>query len=388
METHTFWMPDYYPEFSCKMGACRNACCTGWPVSFSLTDYFKLISEDCGPAMREKLDRGIKVCLHPTPDRYAEILPRFDGNCPMRLEDGRCALHVELGEQSLSDVCRLYPRGIREEESGLEISCANSCEAVLELLLRRRGPLSFTEKELSIALPPLQKRTFFFNTQGKDREIRLSLIRTMQNRSLSLPERLQALEDRLITAEEAMRTGSEGALADWLGAENKKTYTLPSVSPEHLTQGLETAEQLIRLIDERSVSIRAYGEEALARFGHDEGSFERYSRAKQHFSAVFPDWEIFFENMLVNHMFFTCFPFEDRPEDLRTEYMALCAVYTLLRFLSLGCSENRNRPEDFIELFASAFRLIDHTAFDIYVSHLLDDIGWTSDKELLEWIIL
>jgi len=50
----------------------------------------------------------------------------------MRLEDRRCTIHAELGENKLSQVCRLYPRGVRLN-NGYECSCANSCEAVLEL---------------------------------------------------------------------------------------------------------------------------------------------------------------------------------------------------------------------------------------------------------------
>lgn len=387
MEEYSFWMPDYYPSFACKMGLCRSACCSGWPVSFSLEDYFRLINSDCGPSLREKLDRGVRIELHPTPERYAAIQPRFDGSCPIRLPDGRCAIHAELGEAALSDVCRLYPRGVRLEDEGCEISCANSCEAVLELFLARREPIGFTTEKLGMKLPPMGERTFFFNTHGHGREIRLSLIRTMQDRRCAIPERLILLERRLAALESAMRSG-EDALREWLAAPQCDIPALPTVGPKQLEEGLRTAEKLIGLVDDRSVSVRAYGEEALACFGGGDGAFDRYAAAKERFEEAFPDRELFFEHMLVNHMFFTCFPFEDRAEGLREEFMAICAVYTLLRFLAVGCSKDRARREDYIDVFAAAFRLIDHTAFDIYVSHILEEMGWTTDGELTEWIIL
>jgi len=388
METHVFWMPDYFPAFSCKMGSCRNTCCKGWPISFSLEDYFRLINQECSPSLREKLDRGVKTALKPTPGKYAEIAPCYDGTCPLRLGDGRCSIHAELGEQALPNICRLYPRGIRKEEDGYEISCTNSCEAVLELFLFRRESLGFLKKEWNIKLPPIKDRIICFKTYGQEREIRLSLIKTMQNRCFTLPERLAALRERLLTLESAMKAGKVTSVQNWLYAEEQDRPVLPKVTPKHLAEGLQTAEKLIGFVDERSVSVRAYGEEALACFGSGEGAFERYKAAEKRFHALFPDWEIFFEHMLVNHMFFTCFPFEDRPEDLRTEFMALCSVYTLLRFFAIGCAEHCGCREDFIDVFAAAFRLIDHTAFDIYVSHFLHDLGWTSDEKLLEWIIL
>ena len=44
--TDIYLAPDYVPGFACKMGACRAACCEGWPISFSMTDYFRLIGVD------------------------------------------------------------------------------------------------------------------------------------------------------------------------------------------------------------------------------------------------------------------------------------------------------------------------------------------------------
>ena len=139
-EMHEYLIPDYYPDFACKMGACRNACCEGWPISLSLDDYYHLTCARCSEDLRHRLDTGLHIRLNPLPEAYAEIAPRYDGSCPMRLDDGRCAIHVELGEELLSLVCRLYPRGVRQEY-GYECSCANSCEAVLELLFQRDEPI-------------------------------------------------------------------------------------------------------------------------------------------------------------------------------------------------------------------------------------------------------
>ena len=132
-ETNEFLIPDYYSDFTCKMGECRCACCVGWPISISMKNYFHLIGIDCKKSLRDRLDCGLRVIDNPTEDEYARFEPRYDGNCPLRMQDGRCAIHAELGEEVLPDVCRLYPRGIRVEEGICESSCANSCEAVLEM---------------------------------------------------------------------------------------------------------------------------------------------------------------------------------------------------------------------------------------------------------------
>ena len=97
--------------------------------------------------------------------------------------------------------------------------------------------------------------------------------------------------------------------------------------------------------------------------------------ARAHFETVFPKWEIWFEHMLVNHMFFSRFPFQDRPVNLRDEFVALSAVYVLLRFLGIGCMRDQNDERAFIDIAAAVFRLVDHTDFDRYAAQMMKELG-------------
>lgn len=371
-ETHEYLMPDYYPHFSCKMGSCRTACCEGWPISFSLDDYYHLMSEECSPELRERLDRSLHIKLSPTPDAYAEIAPRYDGNCPMRLEDGRCALHAELGDGALSYVCRLYPRGVRQE-NGYECSCANSCEGVLELLFSRDEPIEFIRQEMTFDLPAPAARSVVFETLGREQEIRLWLIGQMQNQLLPMPQRLMAMGHALWALDEALSTRDEEQVERLLRGRRRMRPLQPQeLTQGHLDFGLTIAKGMIALLDERSDSIRQYGEAALSYFDH---SFLRYATARAHFETVLPKWEIWFEHMLINHMFFARFPFQDRPESLKDEFIALCAVYALLRFLGIGWMHDKKDPAAFVDVASAAFRLVDHTAFDRYAAHMMKKLG-------------
>ena len=148
----SYLVPDYFPKFACKMGECRHPCCKGWPISISTDDYFRLLSVSCGPAMRERLDNAVRVSLHPTPEAYAQIAPTWAGDCPLHLPDGRCSVHAMLGADALPAICRLYPRGIRVED-GNECSCANSCEAVIELMMGQKEPIRFVRADLELNPP-------------------------------------------------------------------------------------------------------------------------------------------------------------------------------------------------------------------------------------------
>lgn len=385
-ETHTYRIPDYFPYFACKMGACRNACCQGWPISITLQNYFDLLGLDCSPDLRRRLDGGMHIADNPSPEHYAQFSPRYDGNCPLRMEDGRCALHADIGEHVLPDICRLYPRGIRLEKGQLECSCAGSCEGVLELFLHREAPVEFMEKELDLTNPPLlEERSAYFETMGRDWEIRHHFIRILQDRTMPLAERMLVLGRRVHRMDAVMQAKDASAM-DALLAETDEPFQ-PSAAAdvlhtEHVQSGLWVAEKLMALLDSRHNSIQEYGEAALAYFGDDEGSLERYSAARKHLETTFPDWENFFEHMMVNHMFFAQFPFQDRPESLQQEYTALCAVYMLLRFLTIGCMADKTAEEDLIDICAALFRLIEHTSFDRYAALMLKSVGCASPAEV------
>ena len=374
--THEYLVPDYVPDFACKMGACRSACCEGWPISFTMDDYFRLLGVPCSPELRRRLDGSMQLALHPTPEEYTQITPRYDGQCPMRMADGRCLLHAELGESALAAVCRLYPRGVREEDGAYECSCANSCEAVLELLLSREAPLTFLRCALPIEPPPAAPRHEFFETAGRPQEIRLFLIARMQDRRYPLPQRILALGKALHALDDAL-TAHDGARVSRLlsGEESVPAPEAPAPGAAQLCFGLQAAERMLKIMDERSVSIRDYGAQALAVFGSEEGALARYEDAAARFGALLPGWAAWFEHMLVNHMFFVQFPYQDRPVSLKDEFIALCAVYVLLRFLCVGWTAEHPEKSAAVDVAAAAFRLIDHTEFDRYAAPILKKLG-------------
>jgi lysine-N-methylase len=386
-EVHDYLMPEYFPEFACKMGECRAACCVGWPITFSVDDFFRLTSSECSPELRRRMDRGIRLELAPTPERYAQIAPRYDGQCPMRLSDGRCAVHAELGEDKLATVCRLYPRGIRAQ-GGYECSCANSCEAVLELMFKRDAPLRFITRKMSFDIPNVPMRTVFFDTMGHEQRIRLWLIGIIQERTLPLPQRIILLGLALERLEQVLNDKDEGRLTALIGQRWQVTLPAFDITQRHLEFGLDKARALVALLDARSDGLRQYGQEALDYFEQGERPLEKYMVARIRFENSLPKWEIWFEHVLVNHMFFEQFPFQDRPDSMWDEFVAISAVYALLRFLSIGYLAQRECETGLVDMVASAFRLIDHTSFDRYAARALRDMGCAAPQDVFDVIVM
>ena len=348
-----YLVPDYYVNFRCKAGCCRTVCCEGWPVTFSMTDYFKLLGTDCSPELKRRLDGALHLTDQPTEDEYGMLLPRWDGQCAMRREDGLCALQVEAGEDALPTVCRQYPRSI----SPGECCCSNSCEAVIELL-DRKEPLQFQTIHQDFNVKPLQ-RIHFFETGGREMEIRLWLIGFVQEGSLPLGQRLGKLRAAVHSMDEALASHDFHAVNDLLSG--KSAICAPELQGSRQL-ALDMVQRILEQLDRLCDGIRDYGQAALLHFAR-EGEVSEESVSRRLFQAS-PNWEMWFENMLVNHMFFSRFPFQDRPVSLKDETIALYSVYALLRFLTIGAGDGtRQRMAD---IASALFRLVDHTAFDRY----------------------
>ena len=383
-----YLVPDYYPYFQCKIGACRHACCNNWPVTISMKDYYSLVGVGCSPDLRCRLDSALHIILHPSEDEYAEISSRYDGKCPLQNEDGRCGLQTELGENALALVCRLYPRGVRNGEN-LECSCANSCEAVPELFLKHKEPIRFISLPLKFDLPAPKKAENIFPTAGKGQEIRLYYIRIVQNRSQIIPDRLMTLGIAMQNVEKALRSNDNEQISRLLSQE-PELYpgTKEKNTQQQLDTGLKIAGAMLKQVDERSQSVRTFGEEALKWFSLGENSIEKYENAIDNFEKILPEWEVVFEHLLVNHMFFEQFPFQDRPVPVKDEFLAVCAVYTLLRFLSVGWLAIHPSQEDFVDVCSALFRLIEHTAFDSFAANLLKHLGCCSADQIYDLLRL
>ena len=386
--TTLFLVPDYYPYFQCKMGACRHACCEGWPVSISMEDYFHLVGVSCSPDLRRRLDTALHI-LPPRGDgAYAEISPRYDGTCPLRNTDGRCGLQVELGEGALAQVCRLYPRGLRGGDRP-ECSCANSCEAVPELFMQRSEPIRFISVQLEFSVPAHREAENVFETAGRGQEIRLYYIRIMQNRRQRIPDRLMTLGIAMQKMEQALRAHDEDQISGLLSGEPELFGgTAEKPSQAHLDAGMKIAGAMLQQVDEHSESVRSFGEEALRWFAEADNSIDRYEHAIANFETVLPDWETVFEHLIVNHMFFEQFPFQDRPVPVSDEFLAITAVYTLLRFLSVGWLAVHPSREAFADVSSALFRLIQHAAFDSYAPGLLRKLGLSGAEQVYDLIRL
>ena len=371
-----YWVPDYYSNFACKGGSCRTSCCQGWPISMSMKEYFRLLSEDCSPELRRKMDTALHLADNPSPERYAQLLPDWRGDCPLHREDGLCMLHAECGENALCDVCRLYPRSPRRFAQP-ECACSNSCEHTIELLFARTSPLAFQSALLPIPEPapvqgvPEAVRSHYI-------QLRSLCIGFMQDRTRPIAHRILHIGAMLRHLQPAFAAqDSEKIDADLRTIPGEETFIAPDES-----FALSFLARFNHAVGVGSRSVHDYAVHAEEKLRIIDGepaeeSFARFRAAKKSFTEAFPDWEIRFEQVLVNHIFYESYPFSDRHEGLWDEFLSLCAVYAYFSFIAVTWTADCPTEDALVDAVAAAFRLINHSAFDHNAAVILERLRVT-----------
>lgn len=384
--TQAYCVPNYYSYFHCKCSACRTTCCHGWSVSLSMGEYYRLLGIGCSEELRRKLDCAFYMVDHPTKERYALINRNWEGNCPM-LVGGLCALQKECGEDILPAVCRYYPRGPRIAPVH-ECSISNSCEGILELLFQQQAPITFEQAMLSFQMPQeLESLNEVWQVHYQD--IRRYAIDVLQDRSMALPERLILLGQFMARLRDALRKDATAVPALIVEMEQVKA---PPLIPADYETSLPIQQAMACVFAKHSRSIRQNGLTAQRALGLTDKTdispeklpqaIMQYQAGIRHLDNILPKWHLYFEKMMVNHVFFEQFLFSDIHENIWEAYGSLCAVYALLRFLIIGGMADKQSLDDFVDIAAAAFRLIDHSAFDRNVATLLEDMGCISKQKL------
>lgn len=119
--------PDYYDKFRCIASACRHSCCVGWEIDIDedTAELYASVPGRIGGELKEHIS-------HEPTDHF--VLAGEDERCPFLRKDGLCRLIIELGEDSLCDICREHPRFYNEFSGRMEKGIGMCCEEAARLL--------------------------------------------------------------------------------------------------------------------------------------------------------------------------------------------------------------------------------------------------------------
>ncbi len=325
--------PDIYTKFACKCGACRSTCCSAWGISVSDTEYFRLLGQDCSPALRRRLDCAFVPAEPPSPERYAMLSPSYAGNCRLLSESGLCSLQLECGEGVLPLICRVYPRALRDMGAWLELSTSLSCERTAELLLSTPAPLTFCDTAGEAPAHTIAGG----RSDGEASALRRELFSILGDRSLRLSERVLRLCERVLGR--AIPRPKSGEAAAELISRAEAFFSLHRES-EHL---------------------RELGERAAAELSRAASAAEALAAGEARLVSLLGDPEPYLERILIHHLFYMQIPFAASELPPEQQIAAFLSAYTLLSYLLRAlpiASES-----DLVDAVSKLFRFLEHSGF-------------------------
>ncbi len=126
------YYPSYYDGFNCIAGQCPDSCCRSWEIVIDekSAEKYECIQGEFGEKLRNALvtdtegDRCFRLC---------------DGRCPFLNRDGLCDIHIKLGEDYTSDVCKAHPRFTEVYDGFTEISLSASCPEANRIIFHKES---------------------------------------------------------------------------------------------------------------------------------------------------------------------------------------------------------------------------------------------------------
>ena len=190
-------IPRYMARFSCIGGDCEETCCSGWAIPIDRANYQALRKAmNRAPREREEFRRALRRNESPDANRfkYALMVLREDGRCPFLDQDKLCSLHKRYGQRRLSDTCAMFPRGVGEAGSRLELSGSLACPEVARQLLLQDDAMML--EDAAPADFPREMREQVLPEEGTDGyrrafdEVRLALVTVLASDEAPLSSRL------------------------------------------------------------------------------------------------------------------------------------------------------------------------------------------------------
>nr|MBQ4317661.1 flagellin lysine-N-methylase [Clostridia bacterium] len=370
-----YLVPDYYPKFVCKCGECRHVCCHGWDVALPMNEYYRLLGLECTPEIRRKLDTAMRMVDNPRPERYAVFAKGWDGGCPLHDEDGLCMLQKNMGEEVLPWICRLYPRR-HSERYGFECSCSGGCENTLELMFASDEKLGFVHRELEFE--PADEKAPDELIAKYYTPVRRLCIERMQDRDIPLSQRVIGLCSFVGVISEAVKAKDSDTLDRLLAGD----FGCPdsAVCGDDISTALDVIELIVTHFIRISPNLAEYGDAALEAVGLDgEGITDeiiaKYRKLSAEFAVHYPKHELYFEHILVNHIFHEGYPFSDQFTDMRHGNIALCSLYALLRFICVCCTNDESGMDGLVDIMSAVLRMAESSPFGVRAAILLNKSG-------------
>ena len=166
--------PSYYDEFKCIADKCKHNCCIGWEID---VDEEKLVSYmtqygEFGDRLRENISLE---------DECPHFVLGEGERCPFLNENNLCDIIINMGEESLCQICSDHPRFVNCSDDREEIGLGLCCEEAARLILT-------CESKVKIIGEKSEEDAVIFN-------MRDMVIEKLQQREKPIDERIEFVKE-------------------------------------------------------------------------------------------------------------------------------------------------------------------------------------------------
>ena len=186
---------NFFQNFHCIAGDCKHSCCIGWEIDIdedTLDDYRQIGG-----------DFGRRLSANIATDGTPHFKLTKDERCPFLNKQNLCDIILNLGEESLCQICTDHPRFRNFFSSRTETGLGLCCEAAANQVL------GFKEKAEEVVLVEEDGGEPLSAWEQTILSARQKLIDIAQNRSLPFSARLQRI------AEYAGAKAAQKSLSEW-----------------------------------------------------------------------------------------------------------------------------------------------------------------------------
>ncbi|MBR1645581.1 MAG: flagellin lysine-N-methylase [Selenomonadaceae bacterium] len=377
MQPYLYFQPEYVNEFVCDGSKCGDNCCErNWNIDVDAKT-FELYRRIKPAETSEK----ITACFDYDADKKKYFLK--DKPCPFLTEKNLCRLQLEYGENFLSETCVTYPRRTIDFGIFFDRSLRLSCPLAAELILFRDAPIKFEFVEVSEQIHSHGGKIKIDSVHAGQKfaahilEIQVAMISILQERTLTIDQRLIVLGFFLDRLDEIIRDGfDENALKKLIAAYESKKFLAEQV-PRMLPAVKFNAEKFSELLLE--LLVKLYGDrfrpddkkflDALAEtFGivPDEknqvfvtkiaANYERLADKLKDFSMRHA---AFMENYLVNELFLNCYPWRHETS-IAKNFGVFVAQYKLFELFTFSTAQKNFCRDELLKLTVWFARQANH----------------------------
>lgn len=386
--------PEYFEEFKCIGGSCEDSCCIGWDIDIDKSTFKKYYK-----VQDTEMKKMFQKNVHNNQDYfsvdvdYGKVKLKGDKRCPFLDDENYCVIHSKLGEDYLSNVCTCFPRVTNKVDGYYEKSLDVACPEAARIILLREEGIKFKEFEGELGKYIVSNEV---DTKSKElnnslaryfKEIRDLSIKIIQNRHLSLDERLFILGEFINGLEDKSESNFKNV------DKFIKNYDINSIQGFYEKNSLYFMMQIsffkkmvsLLNVDKEvdSILFKEHTKKIVEIFNiNEEENKEKsptdYIKAFEDYNEKFiGKYEYIFENYLVNFIYNNMFPFNER-ESIFDGYIMLLMRYSFMRFYLVGkyIKEEKDSRDDIVKFIQVFSKTVEH-----HKNYLIKSLRYIKENE-------